>query len=258
MEMERLGIQPGLITGASIGGLLGGLLAAGLNSARLLSFLRELTPRRLYGRPDSGPALISNRPLERLIEKTVGRITFADLKTPLAVVTVDLVKRKEVIIDEGDLVSALLATSAFPVLLPPVERNGQVLMDGGVLNNIPFDIAHARGASCVIAVDLSNSAPYGLPVESPPASGLLARAMNFAQSQPLWQVVSTVTDIITIQSANARFVVSRPELTIRPDVGTIGLFDFHRLDEAVELGRAAARAVEGELCQLAEEYSGQP
>ena len=254
MELEQLGIRPHLITGTSIGGMIGALLAAGLDSQALVSFFKKLNLAQMYGLPGSAPALTSNSKIEKLLEETIGRPTFAELAVPLAVVTTDLVGRQAVVLDEGDVVSAVLATIAIPILFPPLEREGMVLVDGGLLNNVPFDIARARGATYVIAVDLANTSPYGTPAEPiPPATGVIERALAITQRRRTWQMISTVADIITMQSFNARLAVSKPDLLLRPEMGTIGLLDFHRLEEGVAVGQAAARAAAERLRELTTE-----
>jgi NTE family protein len=230
----------------------GALAAAGLDLEDMVSFFQQLTISHMYALPGGLPSLAGNKKIEKLLEENLGRITFSELNTPLAVVTVDLVSRKQVVLDDGDLISAILATIALPVLLPPVERGDLILVDGGVLNNVPFDIARARGATCVIAVDLTNTAPYGTPVDPPPpVTGVLARVLNITQRRPTFQVLSTLADIISERSLNARLSVSQPEFLLRPKLGTIGLFDFHRWQEGIETGKAAVREVEQDLASLA-------
>ena len=250
-ELERLGVQPNLITGTSIGGLVGALVAAGLQPKDVTAFFQKISLSQMYGLPGSAPGFSSTSKIEKLLVDTIGRITFADLQIPLAVVTTDLVSRKAVILDEGDVVTAVLSTIAIPIIFPPVERDGMVLVDGGLLNNLPFDIARARGATFVIAVDLSNTAPYGTPSEpGPPASGIIERALALTQRQHTWQVLSTVTDIITMQSFNSRMAVSQPDILLRPDMSTIGIFDFHRLDEGIKVGQTAVQATEQQIQEL--------
>lgn len=250
-ELERLGIRLGLITGTSIGGMIGALVAAGLRSEELVTFFQKLNIGQMYGLPGSAPSLAGNSKIEKLLVDTIGRPSFADLQTPLAVVTTDLVSRQTVVLDEGDVVTAVLATIAIPVVFPPIEQNGMVLVDGGLLNNVPFDIARARGATYVIAVDLANTSPYGTPADpAPPASGVIERALAITQRRRTWQIVSTVADIITMQSFNARLAVSKPDLLLRPNLGTIGLFDFHRLEEGIAVGRTAVAEVEEQLLAL--------
>ena len=244
MELEALGIRPNLITGTSIGGMMGALLAMGLTVTEITTFFANLSVSSMFQLTKrTTPAVTGTQKIEKLLVETLnGRPTFADLQTPLAVVTTDLVTRQAVILDEGDLISAVLATIAIPLVFPPVERNGHVLVDGGLLNNTPFDVARARGATFVIAVDLTNTAPYGTPV--PPdksGTGMVERMLVRTQQGRTWQILSTVTDIITTQSFNARLAVSRPDVLLRPKLGTIGLFDFHRMEDGIAAGRTAVR-----------------
>lgn len=251
MEMAQLGLPPpNLITGTSIGGLVGGLLAAGRTHEEMVAFFQQLSLSRLYARPGGLPALSSQRKLETLLEQAIGRPTFAQLTIPLALVTVDLARRQEIVLDEGDVLLAILATTAFPVILPPVNHNGLKLIDGGVLNNVPFDVARARGATHVIAIELGNAAPYGSPAPYPAGRTFTARALALAHRQPLWQLLSAVTDILTAQSFQARLAISKPDLLLRPELGTIGLFDFHRFDEALAAGRQAVQDKKEQLLHL--------
>jgi NTE family protein len=254
MELERLGIKPDLVTGTSIGGLVGAMVAAGTPVDDMAAFFEEVSFTQLYALPTSIPALSHNSKLKRIIKATIQTETFADLKLPLAVVTVDLVSRKEIILDEGDLLSAVLATMSIPVLLPPIERDGLVLIDGGILNNVPFDVARARGATYVIAIDLTNTAPFGTGDDEDDnlyaPTTMLERALAMTRRRRTWQILSTTTDIISSRSLSARLAISQPELIIRPEMGTMGLFDFHRWREGIERGRQAVLEVEDELVAL--------
>ena len=145
-KLEQLGLQPDLVTGTSIGGLVGALIAAGLNSAAITDVFREMRFGKIYSLPGRKPALTDHRRLENLLERAIGRPTFDQLQLPLAVMATDLVSRELLALDSGDVVSAVLATTAFPVILPPVLREGRTLIDGGVLNNTPFDVARQMGA----------------------------------------------------------------------------------------------------------------
>ena len=248
MELERLEIRPALITGTSIGGLVGALYASGLTCDDLTDCFREMNIASLYSFSGSAAALAGVNKIEQLLESYIGRPKFSELGLPLAVVTSDLVSRKEVILDEGDVITAVLATIAIPILFPPVERDGMVLTDGGILNNTPFSIARARGATYVIAVDLSNTAPFGTPDKpAPTPTGVLGKALALTQRQKTWQIMSVVADIITAQTLQKHLAISKPEILLQPNMGSIGLFDFHRLDEGLAAGKTAVREVEAQL-----------
>jgi NTE family protein len=255
MELERHGLWPDIVTGTSIGGLVGALVASGLRSQEIKEVFAEMRFGKMYSLPWQKPAVMDNRKLERLLERSIGRPMFSDLKIPLAVMVTILEERKELVVDEGDVVTAVLATTAFPVALPPVPWQGKTLIDGGVLNNTPFDVARDRGAEIVLAVDLANSAPYGTPATTAREGNLLARLLRRLQSDPMYQAVSTLADILTYQNVVQRIQQNPPDLLLRPDVGTIGLFDFHLLDEGIKVGLQAAKAEEGTLARWSVQLS---
>lgn len=250
LELERLGIRPQLITGTSIGGLLGALYAAGLDATGLAEFFHQLQVDKLYALPGSSASLAHNNKLEKLLEETIGRLHFNDLSIPLAVTATDLRRRKLVVLDEGDLISAILATTALPIVLPPVLRHDLVLVDGGLLNNVPFDVAYARGATHVLAVDLSNAAPYGGMSDVASPASRFARYWQTTRLFGTWQVLNAIVDIITEQSLQTRLALTEPDVLVRPFIDTIGILDFHRLDDGILAGRTAVQEVEETLLSL--------
>ncbi|MDX1615447.1 MAG: patatin-like phospholipase family protein [Candidatus Promineifilaceae bacterium] len=249
-KLEQLGLRPDLVTGTSIGGLVGALIAAGLNAAEITTVFREMRFGKLYSLPGRKPALTDHNRLEDLLEQAIGRPTFDELQLPLAVMATDLVTRELLALHEGDVISAVLATTAFPVILPPVQREGRTLIDGGVLNNTPFDVAREMGADYVLAVDLAKSAPYGTPIPYPPGSNIIERFLIRRQREPIYQAVSTMADILTWENVRVRVAEEPPDLLLRPAVGTVGLFDFHRLEAGIAAGREAADSAEEELQKL--------
>lgn len=255
MELERLGIRPSLITGTSVGGLVGALLAAGFSPAEMTDFFHHITVGAIYGLPGGAPSISTNTKLEKLLREKLEERTFADLHIPLAVVTTDLVTRKQVVLDEGDVVTAVLATTALPIIFPPVQVGEQLLIDGGLLNNTPFDVARARGATYVIAVSLSNTAPFGTPPTDPaPPPDVLSKALAFTRRRPTLQVLSTISDIWADVTVRTRLAISPPDLLLEPYLGTIGLFDSHLVDQGIEAGKTAVREAEAVLME--ELYQG--
>ncbi len=249
-ELDRLGIVPDLITGTSVGGLVGAMVAAGHSMDQMTTFFQKLSLTAIYALPNSVPAFSSNAKVERMLEELFGRITFADLKIPLAVVTADLVSRREVILDEGDLVSAIMATTSLPVLLPPVIRDGCALVDGGVLNNTPFDIARGRGATFVIAVDLSNTLPYEIEPEAKSSGSSLLDALPIPHTRRTWQVISAINDIISSTSLNARLALHPPDILLQPEMDKVAFFDSTQWKEGMAAGQAAVLEVEDQFVKL--------
>jgi NTE family protein len=244
LELARLGFWPDVVAGTSIGGLVGALVAAGKTAAEILDFFPKLQLEQVY-RPAEllAPALASNRPIEKLLEKAIGRPTFADLKLPLALVATDLVSRAEVVLQEGDVLTAVLATIAIPLALPPVRREGQILVDGGLKNNTPFNIVRQMGAEYVLAVDLMNTTPFGAGSQ-PRGTGPLTKAFDLVQRQEFWAILSATIDVIAIDNTNHHLATEPPDLLLQPEIGSINLFDFHRWQEGVSAGRTAVWQVE--------------
>lgn len=157
--LEREGVAVDLLAGTSMGGVVATGYAAGMRPDELEAEALEVgQPRRLLRLADPGlprRGLLEGRHILTYFESHLDGITFADLSRPLALVTVDLNSGREVILRDGPLALAVRATISIPALLAPVEWNGCRLVDGGLLNNLPVDVARGMGADVVIAVDVT-------------------------------------------------------------------------------------------------------
>ncbi len=157
--LEREGIPIDFLAGTSMGGVIAAGFASGMNSydlereaftaTRKWRMLRLADPSLLYGGVNRGGRLLS------FFKQEFGEKTFSDLRLPLALVAADLNSGKQVVLRDGPVTLALRATTSVPGLFMPVIANGQRLVDGGVLNNLPLDSAREMGAEIVIAVDIS-------------------------------------------------------------------------------------------------------
>lgn len=238
--LEREGIPVDVLAGTSMGGLIAAGYAAGLSPedlekeamamARVRRLLRLIDP----GLPEAG--LMRGQRIQAYFEEILCPLTFADLKTPLALVAVDLNAQREVILTEGSLSLALRATISVPGLFTPVEIDGQRLVDGGVLDNLPIDAAQHLGADVIIAVD----------VESDPNRGLEDR-LNEYRMLPnglasTLAIVDEVSQLMmrTIKENNLRR--NPPHVLIRPiPPKGINLFaGYNRIQELIEIGEKAA------------------
>ena len=157
LEQEKVPIH--CLTGTSAGGLVGAIYAAGHSPEEIESEVLDLTaPRQLVTlvdrvRPRRG--LLKGPKVMEYLDHWLGDLTFEQLDIPFAVATVDLNAGKSVIIKEGRLVDAVRATIAFPGVFAPVRQGDQLLVDGGLLDNLPTGAARSLGADVVIAVDVA-------------------------------------------------------------------------------------------------------
>jgi NTE family protein len=148
---------------------------------------------------------------------------FDELPIPFKCVAVDLrAASPQVILESGRLQEALRATMAIPGVFTPVEVAGRVLVDGGVLNNVPADVARAMGADVVLAVNVGTA------------------TTREKRSDSLFAVMSEAIDVM-MQDASERSMASA-DLVLVPDLTGFTIFDFGRLEDLVRLGYAAAEA----------------
>lgn len=156
-------LTPDFVVGTSVGSLNGAVLAEDpeLAPARLTELWENVTRADIFGSVMSAamnmaarkPAAVGNEGLRALINKAIAARDFADLALPHTAVATDFDAGTAVSIRSGDLVSALLASSAIPMVFPTVQRDGRRLVDGGLVANVPIAEAIAQGARTVVVLD---------------------------------------------------------------------------------------------------------
>ncbi|MEO7081442.1 MAG: patatin-like phospholipase family protein [Flavobacteriales bacterium] len=155
---NEAGIVPGVISGSSAGALVGALIADGWTPAEATELIREeLKDRRRFIRR---PSLVSKR-IERFLRRNLRHAFFEDLPIPLYVSATDMEKGGQHIFSSGELVPALMASCAIPLVFPPVQVGGVHYVDGGISNNLPVEPFTAFKER-VIAVHV-NSLPTYVP-----------------------------------------------------------------------------------------------
>lgn len=158
---------------------------------------------------------------------------FDQLPIPFRAVATDLESGEEVIISDGSLSEAIRASMSIPGVYAPLERDGKLLVDGGVSNNIPVSVAQQMGADIIIAVDISDSLSEG--------EGL-TEAFN---------VVGQLTTLVTRANVDAQLArLTDDDVLVRPDLEELTSADFFQAPLIIEVGATAARNKAGELRSL--------
>jgi len=156
---EEHNIKFDYVAGTSAGAIVGAMYCAGANSQDLVNIAHEIDPRSIR-RVLSLPPIDTSR-LENILKKYLGDITFQDLKTPFIAVAVDLKEGAQVLLQNGVVAKAVSASCAIPFFFRPVIIDNMHLVDGGLLNTIPSDVAKVMGADKVIAVDVNSARGQG-------------------------------------------------------------------------------------------------
>ncbi|MHA6249261.1 patatin-like phospholipase family protein [Pontibacter sp. CAU 1760] len=138
--LDELGIRVSMISGVSSGAIAGVLYAYGFTPDEILSMIKELSVFKVM-RPAFGKiGLMHLEEVEKLYMKHMGaHVRFEDLQIPVVVSTTEMNEGVNMYFSSGELIKPLLASSAVPILYKPVEFNGKLLNDGGLLNNLPLE-----------------------------------------------------------------------------------------------------------------------
>jgi NTE family protein len=253
--LDRAGIRPDVIAGTSMGGLIGGAYAAGFSGRAIEREVMELaSASRLIQFADRIPslrALFSGRRFEGYLARRIGaELTFADLRRPLAISTVDLNTGREVVLREGPVVPALRATMSIPGVFAAVERGGRRLVDGGILNNVPTDHARALGADVVLAVDVLPYFSNDPEDRFAPPEAVSPMELPLAPIglKDVWEAAFVTVAALTAYNLHR----APPDLLIRPEFRpyiTL-LTGYTRAEESILAGAAAMNAALPELRRL--------
>lgn len=287
--LEEAGIAVDVVAGSSIGAVVGGCWAAG-KLDDLERFARDLTKRRVLGLLDfhiGASGLIAGHRLRKLLEVDLGTLRIEDLPKTFGAIATELGTGHEVWLTKGPLVQALNASYALPGIIDPVRIGGRLLMDGALINPVPVTTARALGADVVLCVNLNGDLklrgttiqslePHGAEedelveavIEEPrrwglfgPVRGAAERARGRPPRPRLGPgVASVMIDAFNITQdriSRSRLAGDPPDLMITPRLGSVGLFEFHRAGEIIDLGAAAARRLLPDLQELLSEAERQ-
>lgn len=243
--LERERIPVACVAGTSMGGLIGALYAAGVAiervEAEVVRLSRVTEQMRLVDFELSAAGLsVRGRRIYNMLAELLGEeLTFADLRLPLAMVSVDVRTGRPVTLQGGLVIDAVRATISIPGIFTPVDLGDYRLVDGGVLDNVPVDVAHALGATHTVAVDVLPSYSRNQPGVAPVETGL---QLAFAPQQfaEIYQVLMIMIAAVT----EAQLRQYPPDLLIRPALSphVTLLSGFNRADELIAAGEAAAVA----------------
>ncbi len=225
--LEEFEIKIDFFAGTSIGGLVAGLYAFGKSWEEIKEFADELNWLEISSLSLSNFGLLSNEKLGDKFIDAVGNVNFEDAKIPFAVIAVDISSGEKKIFNKGNVAQALMATSAIPGIFIPVEIDGKLYVDGGVLENVPISAARELGSEKIIAVDLNVKRKYEKPEN----------------------LIDLVVNSFNMMVINAEQMLSqKADILITPDLSNYDYVHTDKIDELVEAGyKEALKALKKNL-----------
>ena len=269
--LQRQGWEIGAIAGSSMGALIGGFHAAGKldDYAEWVQELTEFTVLRYLDIAWGGAGLLKGQMLMQTLQQFVGHHRIEDLPIPLTLVATDVVARKEVWLQSGDLFDAIRASIAVPTVFTPHVVSGRTLLDGGILNPVPIAPTLQDPTDAVIAVSLAgvpskpgdrNAPRSNRPVEKPRHRyqrkieafiNQLQERLGLSdddQEKPRLSLTdAALLSLDAMQASVARCMLAAypPDLLIEIPINTCGAHEFYRASEVIEAGEYwAERALE--------------
>ena len=238
--IDEFGLAPKHISGTSMGALVGALYASGMSGNELELYAKDLFHKRtellkrLYGnRPDKWTSLINLRTPAMLNAPAFFEMmmpddlpeTFEALKIPFSAIAADFYTHEQVIINKGAIIPAIAASSALPALLKPVQIEDHVLIDGGFVNPVPYNIFTDKSLF-TIAVDVTG--------EPARLSGKIPNSID---------TLIGSSQIMLRSLTNAMIKNETPDCFIQPKVGRFNVLDYFKIDDIFEASEEAAESL---------------
>jgi NTE family protein len=268
-ELLNSGYTITSVAGASMGSLVGGMLAKGKLdefTEWLLGFTKMDVIKFMDLTTGHG-GLIKGERILKLLGEFTGDINIEELPIPYACVAADLIGHKEIAFTQGSLLNAIRASCSIPTVFLPVSSEGMMLVDGGVLNPLPLDLVQRMDGDMLIAVNVNANIPYEHPEKKPEHdefekyytkvraslnnkwSGLIdhyiEKYRNGKQPKPkpvnMFDIISDSIILAQNKAAGIYIEKYKPDLLIETSVEIASTFDFYKSEELIEAGRLACR-----------------
>ncbi|MCF7920819.1 MAG: patatin-like phospholipase family protein [Candidatus Cloacimonetes bacterium] len=236
--LDELEIKPAIISGTSLGAMIGAMYCSGLNALNIEEFYKKTTLLELSKLIDLAiPAihgLVKGDRIVKFLTKEVGLTTFEDLQIPLKIIATDYWNKKQVILNHGNLVKAIRASISVPGIFEPVHHLGRILTDGGAVNPVPFDIIREE-CDILVAIDVTG------------------RQRPDSNSEELPNIFDCIINSFHIMESSLlenKLAKSKPDFLYQPDIINTSIIDFTHYDEIIEYSLPELKCFREDMLKL--------
>ena len=264
-ELEKAGYEIHSIVGTSIGALVGGVYAMG-RLEDYKNWMTSLDKRKVFSLVDftiSAHGLVKGDRVLNRMQEIIPDQNIQDLPKYFAAMAVDLIKREAVKFEKGSFYEAIRASIAIPNVMKPVENNKQLLVDGGVMNNLPLKYAKRKDGDILVAVDVGANVPilknsYNKKETKEQKFAYQKKVKEFYQKIQSWipydkdsdeeskveklgylDLMTTTINLLMEQQTKLQIEHTQPDVLIQISRDSCGTYDFYRAAEMIEIGKLA-------------------
>ncbi len=248
--LDELGVKPSIIAGSSIGAVVGAFYAAGFSSKEMKETLNQLiNPKSdsvftfllksdivkmftLFDPQFIKSGFIKGEKFQRFMESNLKVSRFENLKIPLIIVATDYWKKEEVVFNKGDLLNPIKASYSLPGLFTPVKIKNRILIDGGAVNPLPFDLIKDK-CDITIAIDVT-----------------AFKAQAESEIPPTFDSVFTTYQTMQNSIIKERLKFLKPDIYIKPEIYDVRVFDFLKADSIFHQAEPAKEELKRKLDKL--------
>ena len=263
--LERYGLRADVVAGTSAGALVGAYYAFGYSLDEMRDVMRRQKTASLFSLRFDGLGLLGNDAFRAYLTEHLHDCTFDDLKIPFYVICTDLETGKEVVLNKGRLVDAVMASSSIPGIFSPVEVDGRLLVDGGLCNNVPVSALVHHGAHYTVAVrlhqDVNGLNAFPMRRTPPGDDDRVSLAMwgerlrRTLRREPNTlptglEVIGRAMEIVVSQLESYRLQAHKPDVLVTPQVSHVNVLSFG--EEKEEIFNCGVRAAEAQAPLLEE------
>lgn len=216
--LDELGLKPKIISGTSIGAIIGSFYAAGMSAKAMEDMLAGIGFMELTKMMDlnifKDSALLKGEGVEDFIEEKLPVNTFEACEIPLKIVATDFWRREQVVFESGDLIEAIRASMSLPLVFEPVKYENRILIDGGAVNPVPYDVIQKQCDIC-IAIDVSGK-----------------REPKKKHSVPnMFDNVLSTFEIMQDSILDCKNLINHPHIYVKPGLVNVGVLDFFKFKQ---------------------------
>ena len=259
-ELEKQGYEITSIAGTSMGSVIGGVYALGMMDV-LKDWAYTLDRRKVFSLVDftvNKRGMVRGDKVFKKMKKLIPDRNIEDLPIPYVAIATDMIKREEVLFREGSIYEAIRASVSIPTVFTPVKSGHRLMVDGGVLNNIPIDHIERTKGDMLVAVNVNSDIDYEPPKaleqdEEKKLSKYTKRTKEFYKHlqkiTPLhhdeedlsyFNLITRTIDLMTWRIDQLSLEKHKPDMLIEISREASTMWDFYKAEELVEIGRDAA------------------